>query len=539
MFMYGGSEQDVEQAQKDNRPWRSENEPVYIFHSNGHYETLIPESWTKRAPVPDPDATDTARDEGAELKKTRTTPLEKAVDRLEESIRGGVGGEDQNTGAPSPVHVAGGYLTPAQMADDAFRKAVEDEIINYDGPGDPIDSIPGRPAEVLTETHAPVKRKRKRAGLSLTNRSTGPSHPNTTRAEADQSMIEFAAMEANHHIPVNYRWTPFDAEIVDVRYIKIPGGLKVQVRFDSMKEFVDWLLVAKSRMLRGMSIKALGVYADQFLPAGKTIGLYTGRILGDHSDKHPERYPLTNLRHAVLTVIGDDDKLLSHRYNDGMGGSRPVPRLVDGGHGAATSGTKDGETYDPRGVGVIFPWTYVHMTNDPRGAIDPDTGRQVLPNATFPRGKPGLRVLNPIYPREEIRWTYDGSKVRKDGTFPSLKNDKGYGKRMSLFQQAAKGLPGAQDRLDIFMTKERGDALLILVEALQQIVASNKRIRTREPCADRSRRACVPPGVLLLDEVDMRNVRAATLVDGFDKGDIKELKDAFDEYKRWREKQAF
>eukprot|EP00899_Mesostigma_viride_P026041 jgi/Mesvir1/6621/Mv16272-RA.1 len=448
MFMYGGSQQDVEQAQKDNRPWRSENEPVYIFHSDGHYETLIPESWTKRAPVPDPGATDTTRDE-----------------------------------------------------DDAFRKAVEDEIINYDGPGDPIDSIPGRPAEVLTETRAPVKRKRKRAGLSLTNRSTGPSHPNTTRAEADQSMIEFAAMEANHHIPVNYRWTPFDAEIVDVRYIKIPGGLKVQVRFDSMKEFVDWLLVAKSRMLRGMSIKALGVYADQFLPAGKTIGF--------------------------------------HRYNDGMGGSRPVPRLVDGGHGAATSGTKDGETYDPRGVGVIFPWTYVHMTNDPRGAIDPDTGRQVLPNATFPRGKPGLRVLNPIYPREEIRWTYDGSKVRKDGTFPSLKNDKGYGKRMSLFQQAAKGLPGAQDRLDIFMTKERGDALLILVEALQQIVASNKRIRTREPCADRSRRACVPPGVLLLDEVDMRNVRAATLVDGFDKGDIKELKDAFDEYKRWREKQAF
>eukprot|EP00899_Mesostigma_viride_P009144 jgi/Mesvir1/18230/Mv09509-RA.1 len=187
------------------------------------------------------------------------------------------------------------------------------------------------------------------------------AHPPTSKDEADESMRQFAGIEANKDIPFNYQWSPLNASIVAVRYKKVPGGLKIQVSFGRDREFMDWLLLAKSRVLAGMGISALGLYADQYLPAGKVIGLYTGRILGEfepQTTKDLVETPLTGFRHGILTMIGDDDKLLLHSYNDGAKGVRPIVRLVDGGRGAPTSGTKIGQTYDPLGVGVIFPWTY-------------------------------------------------------------------------------------------------------------------------------------------------------------------------------------
>eukprot|EP00899_Mesostigma_viride_P010132 jgi/Mesvir1/1911/Mv22941-RA.1 len=582
-LLLGGSTKEFKKARREQRPWRSENKPVYICHDGGvHYEALIPESWPSGYPsdqtgemAPAPDNKEQREDLEA-MKDTRTTTLENSVKRLEDNLQQipetGVKELEENayrvleegaerTCAHTLANMAGGgdeFITPAQMADVHFRRCIENGIMNYAGPDDPVNTLPQRPAEVVTETLPPADmdtrtgrvgdRVKKGKGKSKANARhiKDNAHPPTSKDEADESMRQFAGIEANKDIPFNYQWSPLNASIVAVRYKKVPGGLKIQVSFGRDREFMDWLLLAKSRVLAGMGISALGLYADQYLPAGKVIGLYTGRILGEfepQTTKDLVETPLTGFRHGILTMIGDDDKLLLHSYNDGAKGVRPIVRLVDGGRGAPTSGTQIGQTYDPLGVGVIFPWTYVHMANDPRGSRDPRIGKAYYPNATFQHGSPGLKVINPIYPREEVVWEYDNAKITEGGKYIASGEGVEFGKRLWLMQRVAKKIDGAQKELDAFMMDERRDALEVAVESLEKIVEKNKRINTPKRCTGRPQRKCTEKEEKeqpdLLDDMDMRDVENALKVEGLDKKSMKKLRDLIKEYNDWRQTQAF
>eukprot|EP00899_Mesostigma_viride_P012929 jgi/Mesvir1/21637/Mv04059-RA.1 len=553
---------------------RSEEPPVYIFHNGEeHYEALIPQSWLPTQPVASTSETSgvSQSDDLSALRDTRASPIEKSVERLEEHLSGAGGSvtsgvtsleagavrvlEDGATGAMEDGARAleamlqqpqGDYLTPLQMADSKFRKIVEDEIMKYNGPDDPILSNPRRPPEVIIPPQPVAADDKQEDGKKTRKRSTrgrkrSDFYPDMAMKDAQDAIEQFQQL---NDLPVQFRWAPLSALPVDVRYKKIPGGLKIQVKFHRNKEFMDWLLIAKSRMLKTLGIDALGLYADQMLPTGKMLGLYTGRVLGEYelNDKTNRiENTLTSLRSSVLTVIGDDDKLLTHSYLDGVERLDP-PILVDGGHGAATSGIEAGQTFDPLDVGVIYPWTYLHMSNDPRGAVDPRTGAKHLPNTAYADGSPGLRVLNPIYPREEIVWLYDNDKIGDDGSFETVGDEhNGYGKRLWMFQQVMKKKM-TQKELDDALKEEKNASLEIVIDNLKEILEGNKRISAPPLCTGRPKRSCAvkPDKVpILLDDVDLENLQRAAQASDLDAKKLDELGRLLEEYVEWMHSDAF
>eukprot|EP00899_Mesostigma_viride_P007324 jgi/Mesvir1/16593/Mv10128-RA.1 len=527
---------------KKGKRGSEENKPVYIWHDRPriHFEALITQSAVD-ANKADEAAKTSANEEDAVRALEELYNVTGAVDVMNEHM--------QN----ARERKLSGILTPEDLSDDAFRKRLEKEIVAYNGPDDPRDSDPRRPVEVHTKTYAPAPRGK---GKGKEAHKMKQPHPPTSMEEANESIKQFTAMPENRGIPVNYHWSPMDADIVDVQYVRVPGGLKVQVKFDRKGDFVDWLLVAKSRLLKGFGIDELGLYADQFIPAGKFLGLYTGRILGTFDprykkakgkDAEDDDEPLKVLRKNVVVAIGENDKFISHTYNVP---ERIYPLLVDGGHGGIGFGTKDGQTFDPLNVGVVYPWTYLHVSNDPRGAVDPRTGKNFYPNAKFGDGWQGLRAINPIYPREEIAWTYDGSTVLEGQTFePEEDNKMDYSYKLYLYQQVARNVSGAKAKLDNLIEKETRDAVKAAAKAMKAIVDYNEKYRVRKKSCRPSRKCQEDNPVtgkpLLLDEIDLRNVeeavrrrpehaQAKTKENDWDK-----LKRSFEMYNKWREESGY
>eukprot|EP00899_Mesostigma_viride_P026386 jgi/Mesvir1/6932/Mv09085-RA.1 len=182
------------------------------------------------------------------------------------------------------------------------------------------------------------------------------------------------------------------------------------------------------------------------------------------------------------------------------------------------------------------------MSNDPRGAVDPRTGAKHLPNTAYADGSPGLRVLNPIYPREEIVWLYDNDKIGDDGSFETVGDEhNGYGKRLWMFQQVMKKKM-TQKELDDALKEEKNASLEIVIDNLKEILEGNKRISAPPLCTGRPKRSCAvkPDKVpILLDDVDLENLQRAAQASDLDAKKLDELGRLLEEYVEWMHSDAF
>eukprot|EP00899_Mesostigma_viride_P009546 jgi/Mesvir1/18593/Mv17102-RA.1 len=561
---------------------KSKNAPIYIYHNgNFHYEALIPQSDVRDVqddPVKEPEPVDITNYDGDGAGPSRTTigedlgvdeeeleglkgvregPVEKSVQRLEEHLSDEKadaevvmdteppvvveeGNKEDEMGLPdapetpktpkTPKTIATkgdvGKAIPLElMANTEFMKSVEDEIMAYDGEDDPINYAPKRPDEVVTDT-------KERDEVAAVGRAAVKNldHPAMKKIDAEDAARQFKKL--NPSTTMEYKWVPAQSMPIDVQYVKVPGGLKVRAKFARTRPFVDWLLVAKSRMLKSLNINALGLYADQMLPAGKLIGLYTGRILGPFIPDG--RDTMAGLRVDIATMLGFDDKLLVQTYS---GTSAPMDPhlLVDGSRGGSKPGMQTDQTFDPNKVEVLFPWTYLHMANDPRGAKNPATGQPLFPNATFADLSPGLKVLNTIYPGEEIVWYYDDDVIDEKGNVTAGKRSKGrgYAKRLALLQKIARG-DAPQSEFDAMMKGEKELALANMVDAMESVISHNKQFPPdpTKRTADSARRYVVY-------DTDVSDLEKVVNIEGLHEGRMAKLRQLVGEYKELLKNHTF
>eukprot|EP00899_Mesostigma_viride_P001748 jgi/Mesvir1/11574/Mv04336-RA.1 len=492
---------------------RSGKPPLYVLNqSQTHFYSAIPQSYARDAP---PDT------ELEAMKGERSSPIKRSVERLEEhmnvtntekDVAGALDEARELKDATNALaDMKDNVLTLEQMSNDEFRQAIEKEVLEYEGTDAPMNTVPVRPVENVEPTNG----ANKKANVGRPK----ISHPALTRRDAEESARQF--LKSNPTLDRGYSWVPPDSLPVEVRYIKTPGGIKVQAKFSRDGPFINWLLVARSRFLDGRGIRALGLYADQVLPAGKVVGLYTGRVIGPHLSKtemnsNKRGVYLTRLRLAIADATDRNDKMLIQTYHI-TDESIETPLLVDGSRGASSS---SGITYDPDGVGVLFPWTYLHASNDPRWI-----GGQRFPNAYFPDNSAGLKTLNTVYPMEEILWYYDDDQIDDRGNVKPGPKSKGNGylPRLLMFQKAAMGKI-TQDELRDFMASIQNAALDIVAEVMEDINAHNKKTKNERRFVRLDDD----------DEADFSLLLNSGRYDHLDSDKLASVRSAYERYSTWK-----
>eukprot|EP00899_Mesostigma_viride_P011254 jgi/Mesvir1/20129/Mv13368-RA.1 len=270
------------------------------------------------------------------------------------------------------------------MSDNNFRQSVERKVLDYAlTHADHPLNIPGpvRPVEVITGGMEGAVSRTEKTRTKI--RFVPP-------AELENAIVQFEkGNDARMKRPLMVL-TKKDTPVA-VQYVYRHGQIKVQAKFKPSGDFVDWLFVARSRMLETKGIVQLGLYADRVIPGGACIGVMMGRVLGppviENQKPSPEQL-VSRLRHLILDILGSSDKI----FKQVVGSRAKVTLHVDGGRPGLGVGDAPGNTFHTNSMpfSVDYPGWYLHMANDPRG-FDMET----RPNAMLSQECGGLSFKTP------------------------------------------------------------------------------------------------------------------------------------------------